>query len=171
MGKKLIFIGYMASGKSTVARRLAEMTRLKMADIDSEIERQSGLTIPTVFREQGETAFRSWENRVLKSVLSDESIAIIACGGGLPCSEENWALLRDSGGRVIWLDPPFSALYERLRNDKIRPLLLGPSGLKSEVAIRAHFEKRRACYEKADERMEDPVDDQQLVRWADWLAK
>jgi shikimate kinase len=171
MGKKLIFIGYMGSGKSTVARRLAEMTPWKMADIDREVEKQSGMTIPNVFRKQGETTFRSWENRVLQSVLSDESIAIIACGGGLPCSEENWTLLRECGGRVIWLDPPFATIYKRLQNETGRPLLLGPSGLKSEVEIRAHFEKRRACYEKADERMEDPVDDQQLVRWADWLAK
>jgi len=171
MVRKLIFIGYMASGKSTIARKLAEMTRLKMADVDMEIERQSGMSVSTLFSTQGEATFRSWENRILQSVLKDESIAIIACGGGLPCSEENWTLLRESGGQVIWLDPPFATLYDRLRNDMSRPLLSGPTGLKSEGEILTHFEGRRACYVDAHERIEGTVDDEMLEQWSDWLAQ
>jgi shikimate kinase len=171
MVRKLIFIGYMASGKSTIARKLAEMTQLKLSDIDSEIERQTGMSISTLFSAQGEPSFRSWETRILQSALADESIGIISCGGGLPCSEENWNLLQESGGWVIWLDPPFATLYNRLRNDMSRPLLDGPNGPKSEQEILTHFEGRRACYAKANERIEDSVDEAQLERWAHWLTQ
>lgn len=170
MVRKLIFIGYMASGKSTVARKLAETTRSKLLDIDREIERQTGMTISTLFSTQGEPRFRSWETRILQAALADESIGIISCGGGLPCNEENWNLLRESGGRVIWLDPPFATLYDRLRNDSSRPLLKGPNGLKSEQEMLTHYEGRRACYAKANERIEGSVDEAQLKLWAHWLA-
>lgn len=97
----LVLVGMPGCGKSTVGRALAEQTGRPFIDLDGEIVRRAGRPIPEIFREDGETAFRDLESRVLAEVCG-QSGQIIATGGGAVLRPENRAAMRRSG-RVYFL--------------------------------------------------------------------
>ena len=97
----LVLIGMPGSGKTTVGRRLADLSGKSFVDVDEEIVRAAGRTIPEIFAREGEEAFRMLENRILKEVCS-KSGQVIATGGGVVLHMENWNTMRRTG-RVYWL--------------------------------------------------------------------
>lgn len=170
MARRIFFIGYMGAGKSTTARQLQTLSGLPMVDMDEEVERISGQSVASIFAEAGEAHFRDWENRVLRDLLRTADAAIIACGGGLPCNTDNWDAIEQSGGHVVWLDPPFAEVYQRLKQSSHdRPLAQSAGTVKPESELRHHFEERQTCYAQAHERITGAVDSATLERWSDWL--
>src|SRR5579862_7566417 len=97
----LCLTGFMGSGKSTVGRLLAAQLAWHFADLDSEIERHTGLPISQIFEQKGETVFRELEHeclvRVLGSASERDTKMILALGGGTVAQPRNAALLRDFG--------------------------------------------------------------------------
>jgi len=119
----LVLVGMMGSGKSTVARVMAERLHRVVLDSDDMIERRTGRTVRDIFATDGETVFRSIETEVLHEALQSTEPCIIAAAGGVVLSEANRAALRSSGARVVWLCADPATLVDRVRGAGHRPLL------------------------------------------------
>lgn len=115
----MAIVGYMGSGKTTVGRLLARRTRRHFVDLDYEISRQAGRTIPEIFAEGGEDRFRDLEHAVLLAALDRSDPAVISCGGGAVVRPENRAALRHTP--TVFLTEPVDVLYARTRGPG-RPL-------------------------------------------------
>ncbi len=111
----------MGVGKSTVGKKLASRLGVSFIDCDQELERRNGVTVTTIFDIEGETGFRKRETRLLEE-LAEQTIGIIATGGGVVTQEVNRNLLKHKG-RVIYLSASVDLLWSRLRFCKNRPLL------------------------------------------------
>lgn len=137
----LVLVGLMGSGKSTVARLLAERLHRPVLDTDDMIERRTGRSVREIFAADGEPAFRAIETDVVSDALESSSPCIIAAAGGVVLSDENRRLLRESGARVVWLCADPSTLVERVKGAGHRPLLdADPEGtLRRMFATREHL--------------------------------
>lgn len=121
---KIILLGYMGSGKSTVGRILAKKLGLEFHDLDTLIEAREGKTIAQIFDQKGEVYFRKLEYRILDEMLLSDSGFVLALGGGTPCYGDNMAAILRSTQNVFYLQLPIPALSERLLNEKAeRPLI------------------------------------------------
>lgn len=132
----LVLIGFMASGKSTFAKRLHLCLNLPIFSTDDWIEAQSKMTISEIFSCGGEEAFREWEKKAYQEILKLEEKYIIDCGGGFVLHGGIQKL-----GRVYYLDTPLEDIGKRLRaeeKDK-RPL---------SKSFKELYEKRKELYEK-----------------------
>lgn len=110
------------AGKTTIGKALAKLLNRKFSDLDDVIEDQLEMTITDIFKNLGESKFRTAEHRALLSVLNDTP-QVISTGGGTPCFHNNMELM-NSDGITIFLNPPLEELINRLRNDfKSRPKL------------------------------------------------
>ena len=119
---RLILIGPMASGKSTVGKRLAKRLNLNFIDIDEEVEKAAGVSISWIFDVEGEQKFRERESKELINSLKSED-SVVATGGGIVLTEENRNILKK--GTVIYLEVSIQSQLERTLNDNKRPLLQG----------------------------------------------
>ena len=123
--RNIVLIGFMGTGKSAVGRALARRTGWRHLDTDAEIERAAGKTIPQIFAEDGEAAFREQETAVLASLVGAQfaEALILSTGGGTPLRTENAALLKQLG-TVVWLHvAPESILARVAHSLHERPLL------------------------------------------------
>lgn len=130
--QNLVLIGMPGCGKTTVGLALSQLTGRPFLDTDSLIEAQAGKTLPQIFREDGEEAFRELESQVLMKV-SKESGLIIATGGGCVCRPENYAPLHQNS-RIVWLQRNI----HQLPTDG-RPLSAGKD-------LKQMYENRKALY-------------------------
>lgn len=138
----------MGSGKSTMGRALASELNLTFIDLDTFLEERFFKTIPQIFAEEGEDAFRKKERKVLEEVASFDNV-IVATGGGAPCFFDNMELMNESG-YCIFLDVHISSLVNRLLHARIeRPLIKGKSPEELREFIEELMKKRRPFYEKA----------------------
>lgn len=145
---RIILVGFMGSGKSTIGRRIANVLSIPFIDSDREIERIQNKSIPQLFEELGETGFRLLEREYIESLSSDESF-VLATGGGLPCFHENTTILNNLG-TTIYLQRPSKELAQRLINSKTeRPLIKGKSFDELVVFIDDTLVKREPFYLKA----------------------
>ena len=121
-----VLIGYMGSGKSTVARIMADRYRLRLLDTDTMIEKSRGKSISQIFAEEGEAAFRQMETQCLKRIADAKADhLIVASGGGAVLREENQALLKEIG-KVVYLKVTPETAYNRVKGSAAsRPLLQG----------------------------------------------
>lgn len=128
----IVLIGFMGTGKSAVGRVLARRLGWRHVDTDTEIEREADRTIPEIFTEEGEAAFRARESALLSSLVPSLTppllgaggpSLILSTGGGTPLRPENAALLKEIG-TVVWLHVTPEAILERVsRSLHERPLL------------------------------------------------
>ena len=118
----LFLIGPMGAGKTTVGKQLSEALGVEFVDSDHEIQRRTGVDIPTIFEYEGEEGFRNREQAVIAELTTREGI-ILATGGGAVLRDENRRHLA-SRGFVVYLRCTPEQQYERTRRDKNRPLLL-----------------------------------------------
>ena len=119
MDKNIILIGMMGSGKTTVGRLLAQSLRRPFLDTDALIEEREGRSIPDIFAQDGEDAFRALELELSRELSSSRGL-VIACGGGLPLRKEAISALKQNG-LVFWLDRDPVETYDSL-NVFRRPL-------------------------------------------------
>lgn len=106
--ENLVLTGMPGSGKTTVGKAVAEKLGRTFVDLDDEIVRKAGCTIPEIFSSQGETAFRDLESEVTRTVGARNGL-VIATGGGCVLREENVRALR-MNGRLLWIDRPLAQL-------------------------------------------------------------
>ncbi|MBW9258947.1 MAG: shikimate kinase AroK [Candidatus Thiodiazotropha sp. (ex. Lucinisca nassula)] len=119
--QNLFLIGPMGAGKTTVGRQLAEHFRKEFIDSDLEIQRRTGVDIPTIFEFEGEQGFRQREQEVIEELTQREEV-VLATGGGAVIREQNRKAL-SSRGLVIYLHCTVEQQFERTHRDKNRPLL------------------------------------------------
>jgi shikimate kinase len=146
----VFLVGFMAIGKSTVGRALADEIGWPFVDIDEEIERSQGKTIAQLFIERGEKAFREIETEMIRAHVSQIRSgvpSVIALGGGAFVQPQNWELISESG-ITVWLDCPFETLCSRLGNNATRPLAA------DRAKLAQLFQDRRPLYSRADYRVE-----------------
>ena len=117
----LMLVGFMGAGKTTVGKEIARQHHSRFIDIDSEIERVAGQTIPEIFIERGEIGFRALETQVLASVQTFNGV--VATGGGIVERPENIAVLKNSPARIIYLHGNLESTIGRLIIEGQRPLL------------------------------------------------
>lgn len=117
---KVILTGFMASGKSSVGQRLAEMLNCPYTDLDEVIEKAAGKDIPQIFADDGESAFRQLEHEQLQSVINQPGV--LATGGGTPVREDNQEILMKSSAFIVLLEASPAVIADRLRQQSGRPL-------------------------------------------------
>ena len=140
--RKIYLVGFMGCGKSAIGRRLSYYLKMPYYDMDHEIVRQQGMTIPEIFEKFGEARFREIETEFLRS-FRDEA-CIIATGGGVAIREENRRIMRRTG-LVFFLDALFDDIYMRIRNDKNRPIVQ----TSTEQELKELYLYRRKFYREA----------------------
>jgi shikimate kinase len=123
----LYLVGMMGAGKTTVGRLLARRLKLRFVDSDHEIEHRCGVKVPLIFDIEGEAGFRARETQTLAELTCAEGI-VLATGGGAVLAEGNRRRLA-AAGTVIYLRATPEDLYERVRQDRNRPLLATPDPL------------------------------------------
>lgn len=133
----LTLIGYRATGKTTLARLLAEELGCHWADSDEEIECRTGKTITQIFAEEGEEVFRKLEVSVIAE-LCQETDLVLAAGGGAPMRSENRQTIRQAG-KVVWLTARPETILTRMAADprhcQLRPSLTGKEPLEEIVQL------------------------------------
>lgn len=139
--RKIWLVGFMGSGKTTVARVLARRLHLPALDLDSEIERASGKTVRAIFEAEGEAEFRRRERAFVEGA-ADLASGVFATGGGTFVSEENRSRILRSGV-AVFLDVPFEVLAGRLAGKRDRPLF------QDEAQARRLLEERLPFYKMA----------------------
>lgn len=142
MRKPVLLIGMMGCGKSTVGRLLAERMRLPLIDLDEEIARAAGKTIPEIFAQEGEAGFRARETAALERALA-RGDGVIATGGGIVTRAENIRMMREKGV-VVWLCRPLEDMIADVRQDT-RPNLAGDKAER----MRALYGRRERLYAAA----------------------
>ncbi len=122
---KIVLIGYMGSGKSTIGKLLAKKQNLPFKDLDQEIQIAEGMSISEIFSKKGEIYFRRVENETLKNLLALNEGFVLATGGGTPCYADSLdAMLNCADAVSVYLKTPLPILCDRLMNEKgVRPLL------------------------------------------------
>lgn len=142
----IVLIGFMGTGKTSVARELRRLTGMLVVDMDGEIEKTAGMPVSDIFAVQGEEAFRDMETELLTS-LSMANDRIVSTGGGVVLRPQNRRLLKKTG-LVVWLTADPGEIACRLQGDRTRPLLHEPDGRKQEERIVHMLQERKKLYEK-----------------------
>lgn len=127
--QNLFLIGPMGAGKTTVGKQLAEFFHMDFVDSDHEIQRRTGVDIPTIFEYEGEEGFRQRESAVIDELTSREGL-VLATGGGVIMREQNRRQL-SARGVVVYLHCSVHQQFERTHRDKNRPLLSTPDPMKT----------------------------------------
>ena len=143
LNRHLILCGFMACGKSTVGALCAASLETSFTDTDTLIELREQKSIPAIFAERGEAAFRDLEHETCLR-LTELSPRVIATGGGLPTFARNLAPLH-AAGTVIFIDRTFDGIWDSLSQRTGRPLASG----RSREEMLALWEKRYPLYQAA----------------------
>ena len=143
----------MGSGKTRVARELARLLNVEMADLDEVITERKGRSPAQLINDEGEEAFRVIESDVLRELLEQDSARVIALGGGAWIQEVNRELIDQHGCVSVWLDVPFEVCWARIAtSSEDRPL-----GRTKEQA-QALYNQRTPIYKLATLRVELATD-------------
>lgn len=140
----IVLIGFMGTGKSSVAQYLHDTCHMEVADMDEIIAARENMSIPEIFSLKGETYFRTLETNLLRE-LQQKNNLIISCGGGAVLQEENIKIMKQNS-YVILLTAQPDTIFERVGGDENRPVL---NGRRSPEGIRELLEERRSYYEAA----------------------
>src|SRR5580700_6373136 len=144
-GQRIVLVGLMGAGKTSIGRRLAARLGLPFRDADAEIEAAAGSTIPELFSRYGEQAFRDGERRVIRRLLAEDPL-VLAFGGGAFMDPETRAVVREEAVSV-WLRCSLPVLLRRVAGRSHRPMLHG--GDPAEIMQRL-MNQRYPVYAEAD---------------------
>jgi shikimate kinase len=135
--KKIILLGYMGCGKSTIAKLLANLTSISYLDLDEIIEKQENSSVKKLFSDKGEIYFRKLEHQILAALIQNQDSFVLSLGGGTPCYSNNHEFLNADHVISIYLNASVDTLYERLLfNSEQRPLIAdkNPEEMKEFIA-------------------------------------
>jgi shikimate kinase len=151
--------GFMASGKTTIGRMLAERLGWNFIDLDREIEAQQGISIAEIFDRQGEPEFRRIETEALRALvrtIQRGHPSVVALGGGTFVQPGNFDLV-EGNGVTIWLDCPLETVQRRVAEPSSRPLA------RNTQRFEDLYHARRAAYARAEYRISIETDDPAAV--------
>ena len=152
--RRIVIIGFMGCGKTTVAKALAQQLGCAMIDLDSFINDREGRSPAEIIARDSEPSFREIETRALQDVLEENAARVIALGGGAWMIEANRALVAQHDCLSVWLDAPFELCWERIQSSgTIRPLA------PDRESARELYESRRSTYELAAHKVDAISDD------------
>jgi shikimate kinase len=147
-GRTIYLIGFMGSGKSTLGRVLARMLDYSFIDLDHYIEQQERTTIPEIFAQKGEEAFRELERLAIHET-ANKGQTVVATGGGAPCFFDNMAFMNQHG-ITVYLHITPENLTRRLASAKThRPLLADKTDAELYAFIQNKLAERKPYYQKA----------------------
>ncbi|RZK12719.1 MAG: shikimate kinase [Flavobacterium sp.] len=148
--KKIVILGYMGSGKTTIAKLLSEKIKIKVLDLDKIIEERLNLSVKTIFETKGEIYFRKIEHQIFSELMANDENMILSMGGGTPCYAGNHLLLNGEGITSIYLKASVETLYKRLSKAKNqRPLLSEMEKEEMKEFIAKHLFDRSYYYNQA----------------------
>jgi len=148
MGRTLFLIGFMASGKSSLGKKIAKQFDMEFIDLDDYIEAQENASINEIFEKLGEEKFRELEAKYLREIDLNEKV--IATGGGTPIFHHNMKFLKENGA-VIYLIVPAEIIIGRLRQNKEkRPLVKDLNDEELVHFVHKSLEQRKIVYSNAD---------------------
>lgn len=146
---RIILIGYMGAGKTTLGKALARQLNVDFCDLDWFIEERYHRTIQQIFDEKGEAGFREIERNMLHEVAEFENI-IISCGGGTPCFFDNIEFM-NSKAKTVYLKASPETLFQHLKMGKNeRPLLKNKTDEELIRFISSSLAQREPFYSKAN---------------------
>jgi len=145
MKKNIVLIGFMGAGKSMIARELGRRLKLEVVITDDLVEAKEGMPIHEIFPKKGEDYFRRLETEIITEASLRRGI-VIDCGGGAVLRKENLQLLK-ANGIVFYLQATPEVIYQRIKNEKHRPLLNDPDPL---GRIKELYQQRLPLYSQAD---------------------
>lgn len=149
--RKIILVGYMGSGKSTLGFNLANHIAVPFFDLDTLIEQNVGLDVPSIFQTKGELFFRKKEHEILETFLVNTSEFVLALGGGTPCYYDNYKLYNQEGFTSFYLKGSVKQLVSRLHSENVkRPLLAAKSNEELEEFIAKHLFDRSFYYHQVN---------------------
>lgn len=165
--KKIVLLGYMGCGKSTIAQNLSKITNIPFLDLDKCIEKKANLSINEIFEQHGEVYFRKLEHEIFVELLQYPENNIIGLGGGTPCYANNHELLQKEDVTSIYLKASIETLFNRLVNNKSkRPLIANMNEEEMREFIAKHLFDRSFYYNNAkykvsvdDRTVEETVED------------
>ena len=153
--ENLYLIGFMGSGKSTVAKVFQDEYHMTLVEMDAEIVKQENREISEIFAREGEEYFRDLETALVKKIQIGKNNLVLAlvlvgnqvvsCGGGAVLRNENIAMMKASG-KLVLLRAKAETILERVKGNSDRPLLNGNMNVEYIAGL---MEKRRAIYEAA----------------------
>ena len=149
--KKIILLGYMGCGKSTIAEKLSSLIQIPFVDLDKSIEAKAEMTISQIFESFGEVYFRKLEHDVFVELLAAPENQIIGLGGGTPCYANNHELLKGEGITSIYLKASVETLFSRLAHNKSkRPIVVNKTEDELKEFIAKHLFDRSYYYNQAE---------------------
>ena len=140
---RIFIVGPMASGKSTLGKKLAQTLGIAFVDTDKEIEKKAGAEISWIFEVEGEKGFRERERKALEESIKEDDV-VISTGGGIVTVKKNRDLIATMG-KVVYLKTPLELQLKRTEKDKKRPLLA--KGNKKQI-LEALKKERDPKYEE-----------------------
>lgn len=152
--KKIVLLGYMGCGKSTIAQNLSKITQIPFLDLDICIEKRANLSIKEIFEQHGEIYFRKLEHEMFLKLLQSSENAIIGLGGGTPCYANNHLLLQRDDIVSVYLKASIDTLYNRLVHNKSkRPLIANMDEDEMKEFIAKHLFDRSFYYNHAQHKV------------------
>ncbi len=148
---EIVLMGYMASGKTSVGKKLAQLMNLDFIDLDNYIQSQEKKSINELFESEGEIYFRLKESEYLKEILNQKQNYVLSLGGGTPCYANNSLEIIESSAKSFYLKASLQTLYQRLLSEKeSRPLIQTISDEELKDFISKHLFERNSYYQQAD---------------------
>ncbi len=152
----IFLVGLAGSGKSTLGRALASKLGFQFIDLDQEIEKKEGMTIPEIFQKWGEGQFRIFERETLHQLIAVEDSFVLATGGGTPCYHFNMDAMNEAG-KTVFLDVAPGDLALRIIEDggEGRPMFTSYDHLDLIQEIKEMKASREEYYEQAKIKIRD----------------
>ncbi|WP_299326340.1 shikimate kinase [uncultured Maribacter sp.] len=151
---KIVLLGYMGSGKSTVGRIVANHLNIKFLDLDDYIEEGEAMSIASIFETKGEIYFRKKEIEYLNKIFSNEDSFVLSLGGGTPCFGTNMALINEKTVNSFYLNVGINELFDRLVQEKShRPMISHLQDEELTEFIGKHLFERSYFYNQAHQKV------------------
>ena len=167
---KLVLLGYMGCGKSTVGAFLAKKIKVTFYDLDHEIEKLTQISIAELFETKGEIYFRKIENKVLTAVLAKNESFVLSLGGGTPCYYNNYELLKQKDITSFYLKASVPNLVKRLSTEtEKRPIISAFNSIELSDFINKHLFDRSYYYHQVDYVVN--IDDQSVIEISNEIIK